>query len=59
MERSNLTLAVQAGIKVPATQVVRLSGSHPVAIRRFDRKVDGGRIHSVLVGMAILAVTVA
>ena len=56
---SNLTLAVQAGITVPATQVVRLSGLHAVATRRFDRKVDGGRIHSVTAGTAILALTVA
>ena len=56
---SNLTLAVQAGITVPATQVVRLLGLHAVATRRFDRKVDGGRIHSVTAGTAILALTVA
>jgi serine/threonine-protein kinase HipA len=58
VEFSNLALAMQAGIMVPAKQVVRLSGLHAVAIRRFDRKVGGGRIHSVSAGTAIWAVTV-
>ncbi len=59
VEHATMTLAAQAGISVAATQVVRLSGLHAVAIRRFDRKVGGGRIHSVSAGTAIRAATAA
>ena len=59
VEHATLTLAALAGITVAATQVVRLSGLHAIAIRRFDRKVGGGRIHSVSAGTAIRAATAA
>jgi serine/threonine-protein kinase HipA len=54
-----MKLAALAGISVAATQVVRLSGLHAVAIRRFDRTVGGGRIHSVSASTAIRAATAA
>ena len=54
-----MTPAALAGISISATQVVRLSGLHAVAIRRFGRKVGGGRIHNVLAGTAIRAATAA
>jgi serine/threonine-protein kinase HipA len=59
VEHATMTLAALAGISVAATQVVRLSGLHAVAIRRFDRKVGGGRIHSVSAGTAIRAASAA
>jgi serine/threonine-protein kinase HipA len=59
VEHATLTLAALAGIKVAATQVLKLSGLHAVAIRRFDRMVGGGRIHSVSAGTAIRAATAA
>lgn len=59
VEHATLTLAALAGITVAATQVLSLSGLHAVAIRRFDRMVGGGRIHSVSAGTAIRAATAA
>ena len=59
VEHATMTLAALAGISVAATQVVRLSGLHAVAIRRFDRKLGGGRIHSVSASTAIRAATAA
>ena len=59
VEHATLTLAALAGITVAATQVLSLSGLHAVAIRRFDRKVGGGRIHSVSAGTVIRAATAA
>ena len=59
VEHATLTLAALAGITVAATQVLSLSGLHAVAIRRFDRLVGGGRIHSVSAGTAIRAATAA
>jgi serine/threonine-protein kinase HipA len=59
VEHATLTLAAFAGINVAATQVLKLSGLHAVAIRRFDRMVGGGRIHSVSAGTAIRAATAA
>jgi len=57
VEHATMTLAARAGITVASTQVVRLVGSHAVAIRRFDRSSGGGRIHSVSAGTAIRAAT--
>jgi serine/threonine-protein kinase HipA len=57
VEHATLTLAALAGITVAATQVLSLSGLNAVAIRRFDRLVGGGRIHSVSAGTAIRAAT--
>lgn len=57
VEHATLKLAALAGITVAATQVLKLSGLHAVAIRRFDRLVGGGRIHSVSAGTAIRAAT--
>ncbi len=57
VEHATLTLAAVAGITGAATQVLKLSGLHAVAIRRFDRLVGGGRIHSVSAGTAIRAAT--
>jgi serine/threonine-protein kinase HipA len=57
VEHATLTLAALAGITVAATQVLKLSGLHAVVIRRFDRLVGGGRIHSVSAGTAIRAAT--
>jgi serine/threonine-protein kinase HipA len=59
VEHATLTLAALAGITVATTQVLKLSGLHAVAIRRFDRLVGGGRIHSVSAGTAIRAATAA
>lgn len=57
VEHATLTLAALAGITVATTQVLKLSGFHAVAIRRFDRLLGGGRIHSVSAGTAIRAAT--
>jgi serine/threonine-protein kinase HipA len=57
VEHATLTLAALAGITVATTQVLKLSGLHAVAIRRFDRLEGGGRIHSVSAGTAIRAAT--
>jgi serine/threonine-protein kinase HipA len=57
VEHATLTLAALAGITVAATQVLKLSGLHAVAIRRFDRLEGGCRIHSVSAGTAIRAAT--
>jgi serine/threonine-protein kinase HipA len=59
VEHATLTLAALAGITVATTQVLKLSGLHAVAIRRFDRLEGGGRIHSVSAGTAIRAATAA
>ena len=59
VEHATLTLAALAGITVADTQVLKLSGLHAVAIRRFDRQEGGGRIHSVSAGTAIRAATAA
>jgi serine/threonine-protein kinase HipA len=59
VEHATLTLAALAGITVAATQVLKLSGLHAVAIRRFDRLESGGRIHSVSASTAIRAATAA
>ncbi len=59
VEHATLTLAALAGITVADTQVLKLSGLHAVAIRRFDRLEGGGRIHSVSAGTAIRAATAA
>lgn len=59
VEHATLTLAALAGITVATTQVLKLSGVHAVAIRRFDRLEGGGRIHSVSAGTAIRAATAA
>jgi serine/threonine-protein kinase HipA len=59
VEHSTMKLAALAGISVAATQVVRLSGLHAVAIRRFDRTVGGGRIHSVSASTASTAIRAA
>jgi serine/threonine-protein kinase HipA len=59
VEHATLTLAALAGITVATTQVLSLSGLHAVAIRRFDRQIDGGRIHCVSAGTAIRAATAA
>jgi serine/threonine-protein kinase HipA len=42
VKHATMKLAALAGISVAATQVVRLSGLHAVAIRRFDRTVGAG-----------------
>jgi serine/threonine-protein kinase HipA len=57
VEHATLKLAALAGITVAATQVLKLSGLHALAIRRFDRLEGGGRIHSVSAGTAIRAAT--
>jgi serine/threonine-protein kinase HipA len=59
VEHATMTLTALAGISGAATQVVRLSGLHAVAIQRFDRKLGGGRIHSVSAGTTIRAATAA
>ena len=59
VEHATLTLSALAGITIAVTQLVRLSGLHAMAIRRFDRKVGGDRIHSVSAGTAIRAATAA
>ena len=59
VEHATLTLAALAGITVATTQVLSLSGLHAVAIRRFDRQIDGSRIHCVSAGTAIRAATAA
>jgi serine/threonine-protein kinase HipA len=57
VEQVTLMLAALAGITVAATQVLKLSGLHAVAIRRFDRLLGSGRIHSVSAGTAIRTAT--
>jgi serine/threonine-protein kinase HipA len=59
VEHATLKLAALAGITVATTQLLKLSGLHAVAIRRFDRLEGGGRIHSVSAGTAIRAATAA
>jgi len=54
IEHASLTLARQAGITVAQTRVIRLTGTHALAIRRFDR-VPGQRIHCISAGTAIRA----
>ncbi|CAG9186981.1 type II toxin-antitoxin system HipA family toxin [Cupriavidus pinatubonensis] len=54
IEHATMTLAERAGITVARTQVIRLAGSHALAIRRFDRE-RGRRIHSISAGTAIRA----
>ena len=56
IEHATMTLAERAGITVAETQVVRLVGTHAIAIRRFDRE-HGRRIHSISAGTAIRAAT--
>ena len=58
IEHATLTLAARAGISVAQTQVIHLSASNAVAIRRFDR-ANGKRIHSISAGTAIRAATAA
>lgn len=56
IEHATMTLAERAGITVASTQVIRLSGAHAVAVRRFDRE-QGRRIHSISAATAIRAAT--
>lgn len=56
IEHATMTLAEHAGITVATTQLIRLTGTHALAIRRFDRK-PGRRIHSLSAGTAIRAAT--
>lgn len=56
VEHACMTLAARAGITVAETQVIRLSGVHAIAIRRFDRE-QGNRIHGISAGTAIRAAT--
>ncbi|MGJ7582420.1 type II toxin-antitoxin system HipA family toxin [Variovorax sp. RHLX14] len=56
IEHATMTLAARAGITVATTQIVRLVGTHAIAIRRFDRE-QGRRIHSISAGTAIRAAT--
>lgn len=58
IEHAAMTLAKRAGITVAETQVIRLTDSNAVAVRRFDR-ASGRRIHSISAGTAIRAATAA
>jgi serine/threonine-protein kinase HipA len=56
IEHAAMTLAGRAGITVPETRVIRLTGANAIAVRRFDRE-RGRRIHSISAGTAIRAAT--
>ncbi|KQU73269.1 MULTISPECIES: type II toxin-antitoxin system HipA family toxin [unclassified Rhizobacter] len=56
IEHATMTLAGRAGITVAETQVIRLTGSNAIAVRRFDR-APGRRVHSLSAGTAIRAAT--
>lgn len=43
-EKVALDLAGAAGVRVPATQLLRIAGRSVLVLRRFDRRPDGGRI---------------
>ena len=56
IEHATMTLARRAGITVALTQVIALTGTNALAVRRFDRE-PGRRIHSISAGTAIRAAT--
>lgn len=56
IEHATMTLASRAGITVAQTQVVLLTGTNALAVRRFDRE-QRRRIHSISAGTAIRAAT--
>jgi len=56
IEHATMTLAKRAGITVAQTQVIRLTDSNAIAVRRFDRD-RARRIHSISAGTAIRAAT--
>jgi serine/threonine-protein kinase HipA len=57
IEHATMTLATKARIKTAATQAVRLTDGHAVAIRRFDRR-GGTRVHSLTAFVALRAAAV-
>lgn len=58
IEHATMTLAAQAGIRVPATRVLPLVGQNAIAVRRFDR-AGAQRIHSISAGTALRAAAAA
>ncbi|MCI1089535.1 HipA domain-containing protein [Stenotrophomonas sp. GD04145] len=56
IEHASMTLASKAGICVARTRPIRLTGSHALAIERFDRH-GLRRIHSISAGTALRAAT--
>jgi serine/threonine-protein kinase HipA len=54
VEHATMTLAGQAGIRVAATQVVRLAKGHAVAVQRFDRQ-GPMRLHAISAHVALRA----
>ena len=54
LEHATMTLATVCGVNVAATQALKLSTGHAVAIRRFDR-VGESRLHAVSANVALRA----
>jgi serine/threonine-protein kinase HipA len=47
IEHASMELARRAGLKVAASSVVLSGVDHVLLVERFDRKVDGSRVHAV------------
>jgi len=54
VEHASMTLASQAGLRVAATQALRLHDGHAVAVKRFDRAADQ-RLHALTANVALKA----
>jgi len=55
VEHAAMTLARKAGIRTAATKPIPVAGGHAVAIKRFDRKKGGKRVHSLTAHVALRA----
>ena len=56
-EHASMTLAAKAGIRVAHTQVLPLEagGHHAIAVQRFDRSIEGRRLHALSAKTALQA----
>lgn len=55
VEHAAMTLARNAGIRAAATKPIPVAGGHAVAIKRFDRKRGGKRVHGLTAHVALRA----
>ena len=55
VEHSAMTLGGKAGIRTAATKPIPVADGHAVAIRRFDRKKGGKRVHCLTAHVALRA----
>ena len=55
VEHASMTLASTAGIRSAETRAIPLHRGHAVAVKRFDRRADGARMHCLSANVALKA----